>query len=72
MVSLVPILFYQYNDAQLAVDKAIAMIETSVARFEMAANALLAQYTHDPVVAGHVRNFVDGCRYACTANLNWR
>ena len=70
--TLIPILFYRYKDAQLAIDAAIVLLETAVANFEQAANALLTNHTQDDEVATKLGNFIDGCRYACTANLNWR
>ncbi|MCJ1239389.1 hypothetical protein MMC14_007385 [Varicellaria rhodocarpa] len=70
--SLIPLLFRQHGAAQLAIDKAIVILKNAVASFDQAARILLARYTQDDITATCLGQFIEGCRYACTANLNWR
>lgn len=56
---------------QSSMDLAISMIYRSVEQFEAAEKELLQRYASSPVLV-NIRNFVDGCKYACTGNLNWR
>lgn len=70
--SLIPLLFSHYNDAQYAIDISIALLETAVSGFDQAAYALLISYIQDERVVTRLDSFVDGCRYACTANPKWR
>ena len=73
METLIPLLSITYEgNAQAAVDRATEMIRDAVARFDHAANALLEEYADDKIVKADIVKFVDSCRYACTANLNWR
>lgn len=73
MDTLIPLLYVAYEgNAQAAVDSATEMLRDAVARFDNAANALLAEYADDTIVKADIVKFIDSCRYACTANLNWR
>lgn len=73
MDSLIPLLYIAHDrNAQAAVDEAIQILRTAVARFDIAANALLEDNADDQVIQANLVRFIDSCRYACTANLNWR
>ena len=73
MDSLIPLLYIAHNrNAQAAVDDAIRILRDAVVRFDLAANALLEDNADDRVVEANLAKFIDSCRYACTANLNWR
>ena len=70
--SLLPILFHNCRDAQTAADVATAFLETAVTGFEEAATSLLKTVTGPEKLSEDVGRFIEGCRFACTANLNWR
>ena len=73
MDSLIPLLYVAHGlDAQAAVDHADSLLTESVQRFNLAADTLLQDDAGDPVAIVDVAKFIDSCRYACTANLNWR
>lgn len=73
MDSLIPLLYIaQDRNAQAAVDDAASILRDSVARFDLAADALLEDNAGDKFVKADLAKFIDSCRYACTANLNWR
>ena len=57
---------------QDAVDNAVEMIKSAVKAFDLIAEQLLARHLHDTELTLKLQKYVDGCRYACTANLNWR
>ena len=72
MDTLIPLLFIAHErNLQAAMDAAAGMLRDSVGRFELAANALLADNAGDELVAADLARFIDSCRYACTANLNF-
>lgn len=71
--SLIPLLYLECaNDAQCAINTATAYLHTAVFGFNGAAERLLAGTTDDAGLRACLVKFIDGCRYACTANLNWR
>ena len=73
MDSLIPLLYIAHDgNAQAAVDDATGILRNAVARFDFAANALLKENAEDKIVKADIVKFIDSCRYACTANLNWR
>ena len=53
-------------------DHAIAILGDAVLGFDLAANALIEDVTGDKILEADLTRFIDSCRYACTANLNWR
>ena len=71
--SLIPLL-YIANDhnLQAAIDDATRILVDAVAHFEHAADALLEDSAGEMLVRADIVKFIDSCRYACTANLNWR
>lgn len=72
MDTLIPLLFIAHErNLQAAMDAAAGMLRDSVARFDLAAKALLAENAGDELVAADLAKFIDSCRYACTANLNF-
>lgn len=73
MDTLIPLLYVAHQgNAQAAVDNAAGLLRDAVARFNVAANALLEDNAGDKVAEADLVSFIDSCRYACTANLNWR
>ena len=73
MDSLIPLLYIMHGrNAQAAVEHAIGIVRDSVARFEVAASALLEDNAGDDIVQADLAKFISSCRFACTANLNWR
>jgi hypothetical protein len=68
----VPLLFLELGSVQAAVDRAADMIRSSVRRFDEAESEILASFSHDPEALESIRKFIEGCKFACTANLNWR
>lgn len=53
-------------------DDATEILKNAVARFDLAATGLVEDIDGDQTVTAEVVRFIDSCRYACTANLNWR
>lgn len=73
MDSLIPLLYIAHDrNAQAAVDHATCILRDLVARFDLAVNTLLEDNVGDIVVKADLAKFIDSCRYACTANLDWR
>ena len=52
-------------------DDAIGILRDSLKRFDLAANALLKDNSGDKLVEADLAKFIDSCRYASTANLNF-
>ncbi|KAF2653977.1 terpenoid synthase [Lophiostoma macrostomum CBS 122681] len=69
--SLIPLLALELGSVQAALDDASRMMQDSVELIDKAADSLLARYGHDASVHANLQKFVDGCKYACTGNLNW-
>ncbi|KAI1389854.1 terpenoid synthase [Hypoxylon trugodes] len=70
--SLVPLLTLQLGSVQGAMDHAVDMVRTSVRRLDAAEAQILRRYASTPKVQEDILKFIDGCKYACTSNLNWR
>lgn len=70
--SLLPLLFLDTGNLQLAVDEAVSMLEDCIRQFEHAGNELRNKYSQDDVTNEGIEAFIRGCQYACTGNLNWR
>ena len=70
--SLIPILFHNCSDAQTAANIGVAIFETAVDDFEAASRSLLQSVDGDVELTQNVSRFIEGCKCACTANLNWR
>lgn len=69
--SLIPILALELGSVQAALDAASQMLQNSITSIDAAAESLLANHIYDEVTCVDLRRFVDGCKYACTGNLNW-
>ncbi|KAI1395231.1 terpenoid synthase [Hypoxylon fuscum] len=70
--SLIPLLAPQLGSAQAAINHAVEIVQSSIQRFEQAEKQILEGYAQEPEVYEDVRKFIEGCKYACTSNLNWR
>lgn len=71
LATLVPLLCAEGADLQAAVDIAVRMMRDSAKAFDDAAAALQGRYAHDEVLKTKLDLFVVGCRYPCTATLDW-
>ncbi|KAK8115327.1 Terpene synthase [Apiospora kogelbergensis] len=69
--SLVPLLFLRLGSLQAAVDHGGEMVKTSIRRIEEAEKDILAKYPEESKSRQALKGYIDGCKYACTANLNW-
>ncbi|OTB16541.1 hypothetical protein K445DRAFT_21496 [Daldinia sp. EC12] len=69
--SLIPLLSLQLGSVQAAINYAVEIVHSSVQRFEAAEKRILQRYSSMPDLCGDIRKFIDGCKYAATANLNW-
>ena len=72
MDSLIPILFNISGDAQVAVDRAISLLDVQVRSFDCAAQRLVHQSKADDTLLKDLMSFVTQCRLYCTGNLEWR
>ncbi|PWY88674.1 terpenoid synthase [Aspergillus sclerotioniger CBS 115572] len=69
--SLIPLLYAERGGPlQDAVDTAVHTVRESVAEFDRVADTFLIDKQDDPQLL-NLSNFIDGCKFACTANLNW-
>ena len=55
-----------------AIDEAVAIVRASIAKFDVASADLLAAHASDIILYNELPKLVNGCKYACTRNLNWR
>ncbi|KAI0851331.1 terpenoid synthase [Daldinia vernicosa] len=69
--SLVPLLSLQLGSVQAAINRAVDIVYSSVQRFESVEKRILLRYSTMPEVQEDIRKFIDACKYAATANLNW-
>ncbi|KAI1268955.1 terpenoid synthase [Xylariaceae sp. FL1019] len=69
--SVIPLLMVTLESAQAAIERAEVIVESSVQALDRAAEELLAREFSSPGVHEDMRKFIDGIKYACTANLNW-
>ncbi|KAI9779304.1 MAG: hypothetical protein M1816_003617 [Peltula sp. TS41687] len=70
--TLIPLLYLRHGSIQGAVDDAMEILHSSVEAFDSTSQRLLARHHQDEVVHNKLQKFIDGCKYACTGNLNWR
>lgn len=68
---MVPLLFLRLGSLQAAVDHGGEMVKTSIRRIEEAEKDILAKYPEESKSRQALKGYIDGCKYACTANLNW-
>ncbi|KAI1501866.1 terpenoid synthase [Biscogniauxia marginata] len=69
--TLIPLLSLKLGSVQAAVNEAADMVRSSIRRFEAAERDLLESQSSAPGTQENVRKFIEGCKYACTANMNW-
>ncbi|KAI2638861.1 terpenoid synthase [Hypomontagnella submonticulosa] len=69
--SLVPLLCIQLGSVQEAMNRAVEIVRSAIERFDTAEKQILDRYSATPEVQNDIRKFIDGCKYACTANINW-
>lgn len=69
--SLIPLLVKDLDSVQGAVDHSSGLIIQSVQALDEAEEILKERYGSDAKYK-EMCQFIDGCKYACTANLNWR
>lgn len=70
--SLIPIIFYETGDIQVAVDRVISFIKGEIARVDEIAAALLLKYgNEDAAIQEHVRLFIEGCKHHATGTVVW-
>ncbi|CAJ2504139.1 Uu.00g115330.m01.CDS01 [Anthostomella pinea] len=70
--TLIPLLCPKLGSAQAAADVALEMIRSATSQFQAAEAEILQRYSHIPHIHDDLQRFVDSCKYACTANLDWR
>jgi len=68
--TLIPLLVVKLGSVQAAIDRATEITRESIERFEAAEKRLMEKYT-DEKTQEDIRKFIDGAKYASTANLNW-
>ncbi|KAG9252051.1 isoprenoid synthase domain-containing protein [Emericellopsis atlantica] len=69
--TLIPLLADRLGSPQASIDRSSQIVEESVERLDAASERLLARYAHDEKTQADLGKFIEGCQYACTANLNW-
>ncbi|KAI0833178.1 terpenoid synthase [Hypoxylon sp. FL0890] len=69
--SLVPLLSLELGSVQAAINQAVDIVRSSIERFDAAEMEILERYSATPEVQEDIRKSIDGCKYACTSNLNW-
>ncbi|CAI6339886.1 unnamed protein product [Periconia digitata] len=71
--SLVPLLYYHSGGGlQSAVDEVVAFLGREIKRFDLAADRLTKAYgAGDEDLRRQVGEYVEGCRYFTTGNLEW-
>lgn len=71
--SLVPLLYASNGDLQSAVDQATDVLAKGVQGLEDTVKRFAdGEGTFDAVSKGQIRDFIKGCRFYCSGNLNWR
>ncbi|KAI1443440.1 terpenoid synthase [Annulohypoxylon stygium] len=69
--SLVALLSLELGSVQTAMNHAVEIVRSATYRLEAAETDLLGRYSSMPKIQEDIRKFVEGCKYACTSNLNW-
>ena len=70
--SLVPLIHNEQGDLQEAMNTAVAIVFQAVQDFDESAEKLLDMHHESSVQYEALSKFVNGCQFACTANLDWR
>ncbi|GKZ36287.1 terpene cyclase [Aspergillus brasiliensis] len=69
--SFIPLLYVERGGSlQHAVDTAVHTVRDSVTEFDRVADTFLIDNQDDPQLV-NLSKFINGCKFACTANLNW-
>jgi hypothetical protein len=69
--SLIPLLAVELGSVQAALDTASQMLQDSIKSVDAAADSLLARHAHDGALCANLQRYIEGCKYACTGNVNW-
>ncbi|KAI0405461.1 terpenoid synthase [Xylaria palmicola] len=69
--TLIPLLFLKSRSIQGAIDEAAAIVSKSIERLETAEDKILSHYSGSPKTQEMIRDHINACKLACTANLNW-
>ncbi|KAA6411299.1 MAG: hypothetical protein FRX48_04579 [Lasallia pustulata] len=69
--TLIPLLYIRHGSLPAAFDNAVETVKCSIQAVDSSSQKLLARYSQDPVVYDKLQKFICGCKYACTANVNW-
>jgi hypothetical protein len=70
--SLIPIIFYETGDIQVAVSRVIAFMKGEIKKMDETAAVLLSKYsTTEPELQEQVRLFIESCKYLATGTLVW-
>ena len=70
--TLIPLLYIRHGNLEAAMDNAVKIVANSITAFEASSRQLLNRYSYDTNIHSKLRNFIHGCKCACTANINWR
>ncbi|KAI1104702.1 terpenoid synthase [Jackrogersella minutella] len=69
--SMIPLLSLELGSVQAAINHATEAVRSSIQKIDAAEAEILARYSSTPEVREDIRKFIEGCKYACTCNLNW-
>lgn len=70
---MIPLLYAQSRDAQVAVDQTAEFLVVNVKAFEETARRLLnPEKQYNVEEACELRDFIRGCQFYCSGNLTWR
>lgn len=70
--SLIPIIFYETSDIQVAVSRVIAFMKDEIRKMDDTAAKLSLKYSNaEPALQEQVRLFIDSCKYLATGTLVW-
>lgn len=70
---MIPLLYAQWSDAQMAVDQTVQYLVANVKAFRDTVQRLLsADKQHGVEGPPELYNLIKGCQIYCTGNLTWR
>ena len=70
---MIPLLYAQSSDAQMAVDQTAQYLVANVKAFRDTVQRLLgSDKQHDVEGRSELYNLIEGCQIYCTGNLTWR
>ncbi|KAI1097855.1 isoprenoid synthase domain-containing protein [Jackrogersella minutella] len=69
--SLIPLLFIEHKSVQTAVDRAVHIVQSAIKRLDATEADILKSYASNPKLYKDISQFIEGCKYAVTGNLNW-